>query len=255
MFSTSVAAHIDPISHALRVSLKYAFESFHNPLHLPRWVPTKRNREFRGVMQFMDTLIYRLIAERRRSGGEHDDFLDLLLQARDEESGVGLSDQELRDEALTIFAAGHETTATALARTWYLLATHPEAKVRFHEEVDRVLKGRTPTAEDLQHLPYTRAVFDESLRLYPPAAAVQRKATSPATVGGVPVPAGAVLLVGTYNLHRHPSFWPDSERFLPERWLGANGRLPGAPICRSASARGRAWVPPSRRSRGRCSWR
>lgn len=219
MFSTSMAQHIDEISQALRVSLRYAFDSFHNPLHLPRWVPTARNREFRVAMQFMDGLVYELIAERRRSGARHDDLLDLLLSARDEHSGATLSDQELRDETLTIFAAGHETTANALAWTWYLLATHPEAKARFHEEVDRVLNGRTPTIEDLQHLPYTRAVFDESLRLYPPAPAVQRKATTRATVGGVEVPAGAIVLVGTYNVHRHPEFWWDPDRFMPQRWL------------------------------------
>jgi cytochrome P450 len=220
MFTTSVAQHMDQISHALRVSLKYAFDSFHNPLRLPTWVPTARNREFRSVMQFMDRLIYGLLAERRRSGERHDDLLDLLIRARDEETGAGLSDQELRDEALTIFAAGHETTANALAWTWYLLATHPEAKARFHKELDRVLQGRMPKADDLQHLPYTRAVFDESLRLYPPVPAIQRKAATRAIVGGVSLPAGAVVLIGTHNVHRHPAFWRDPERFLPERWLG-----------------------------------
>jgi cytochrome P450 len=219
MFTTSVAQHTDQISRALRVSLKYAFDSFHNPLHPPRWLPTARNREFREVMAFMDGLMYGLIAERRRSGATHDDLLDRLLQARDEETGAGLSDQELRDEALTIFAAGHETTANALAWTWYLLATHPEAKARFHGEVDRVLQGRTPSADDLPRLPYTRAVFDESLRLFPPAPAIQRKAMTPVTVGGLALPAGAVVLVGTYNLHRHPAFWPNPDRFMPERWL------------------------------------
>lgn len=226
MFSTSMAQHIDRISHALRVSLKYAFDSFHNPLRLPSWVPTQRNREFRSVMQFMDGLIYGLLAERRRSGATQSDLLDLLLQARDEETGVGLTDQELRDEALTIFAAGHETTANALAWSWYLLATHPEAKAQFHAEVDRVLQGKTPSADDLQQLPYTRAVFDESLRLYPPAPAVQRKAASRTTVGGLSLSEGALVLVGTYNLHRHPAFWRDPERFLPERWL--NSERPAA---------------------------
>ncbi|MDF0675898.1 MAG: cytochrome P450 [Nitrospira sp.] len=219
MFTTSMAQHIGQISHALRVSLKYAFDSFHNPLRLPSWVPTPRNREFRSVMQFMDGLIYGLLAERRRTGATYGDLLDLLLQARDEETGIGLSDQELRDEALTIFAAGHETTANALAWTWYLLSTHPEAKARFHEEVDRVLQGRTPNADDLQHLPYTRAVFEESLRLYPPAPVVQRKAATNTTVGGLALPVGALVFVGIYNLHRHPAFWPNPEQFLPERWL------------------------------------
>jgi cytochrome P450 len=221
MFSTTVAQHIDEINHALNVSLKYAFDSFHNPLRLPTWVPTRRNREFRSVMQFMDGLIYGLLAERRRKGAQDGDLLDLLLQARDEETGAGLSDQELRDETLTIFAAGHETTGNALAWTWYLLATHPEARARFHEEVDRVLEGRTPNADDVQHLPYTRAVFDESLRLYPPAPAVQRKATTATTVGGMSLPAGAIVLVGTYNLHRHPAFWRQPEQFMPERWLNS----------------------------------
>lgn len=219
MFSTSMTQHIDRISHALQVSIKYAFDSFSNPLSLPLWVPTARNREFRSVMQFMDGLMYGLLAERRRSGVQHADLLDLLLQARDEETGKGLSDQELRDEALTIFAAGHETTANALAWTWYLLATHPEAKARFHEEVDRVLQGKTPNADDLQQLPYTRAVFDESLRLYPPAPAVHRKAATGTTVGGLSLPEGAFVLVGTYNLHRHPDFWQNPEQFQPERWL------------------------------------
>ena len=219
MFTTSMTQHTDRISHALQVSIKYAFDSFSNPLSLPLWVPTARNREFHSVMQFMDGLMYGLLAERRGSGAHHDDLLDLLLQARDEETGEGLSDQELRDEALTIFAAGHETTANALSWTWYLLATHPEAKARFHEEVDRVLQGRTPNADDLQHLPYTRAVFEESLRLYPPAPAVHRKATTNATVGGLSLPEGAFVLVGTYNLHRHPGFWHNPEQFLPERWL------------------------------------
>lgn len=219
MFHTSVAEQIDRISHALRVSLQFAFDSFHNPLHLPLWVPTRRNREFQSVLRFMDQLIYGLLAERRHSRAGHDDLLDLLLQARDEETGAGLSDQELRDEALTIFAAGHETTANALAWTWYLLATHPEANARFHEELDRVLQGRTPNADDLHRLPYTRAVFDESLRLYPPVPAIQRKTTAATTLCGMALPAGAVVLVGTYNLHRHPAFWPNADRFEPERWL------------------------------------
>jgi cytochrome P450 len=167
----------------------------------------------------MDSLIYELVAARRQSGAQYDDLLSLLLHARDEETGMGLSDQELRDEALTIFAAGHETTANALAWTWYLLATHPEKKAHFHSEVDRVLQGRTPTADDLQHLPYTRAIFDESLRLYPPVPAIQRKTLAPTTLGGFTLPAQAIVLVGLYNLHRHPAFWPDPEQFQPERWL------------------------------------
>jgi cytochrome P450 len=226
MFHTSVAEHIDQIGHSLRVSLKYAFDSFHNPLHLPAWVPTARNREFNRALQFMDTLIHELVAARRESSAQYDDLLNLLLQARDEETGMGLSDQELRDEALTIFAAGHETTANALAWTWYLLATHPAVKARFHAEIDRILQGRIPTADDLHRLPYTRAIFDESLRLYPPVPAIQRKTLTRTTLCGLTFPANTIVLVGLYNLHRHPAFWPDPERFLPERWL--DGERPPA---------------------------
>lgn len=219
MFHTDMADHIDHINHALRVSLKYAFDSFHRPVRVPLWVPTPRNRQFRLALQYLDKLIYGLIAERRRTGVQHDDLLDLLLRARDEDTGAGLSDQELRDEALTIFAAGHETTANALAWTWYLLSTHPEVAARFHEEIDRVLQGRRPKADDLPQLPYTRAVFDEAVRLFPPVPAVQRKAATSTSIGGFSLPAGAIVLVGIYHLHRHQAFWRDPERFMPERWL------------------------------------
>ena len=222
MFSTSMAQHIDRIIHALQVSSQYAVESDSNPLFLPLWMPTSRNLEFRAAMRSMDELIYGLLARRRQSGELHGDFLDVLLHARDDETGEGLTDQELRDEILTFFAAGHSTTANALSWAWYLLATHPDARTRFHEEVDRVLQGRMPSAEDLEHLPYTRAVFDESLRLYPTAPLIQRKVTTPTTVRGVSLPQGARVVINLYNLHRHPDFWPHPEQFLPERWLGSD---------------------------------
>jgi len=222
MFSTSMAQHIDQIIHALQVSSQYAIESDSNPLFLPLWMPTSRNREFRSAMGSMDKLIYGFLAGRRQSGELPGDLLDVLLHARDDETGEGMTDQELRDEILTIFAAGHSTTANALSWTWYLLATHPDAKARFHEEVDRVLQGRTPNTDDLEHLPYTRAVFEESLRLYPTAPLVQRKVVTSTVVGGVSLPQGARVLISLYNLHRHPEFWPHPDQFMPERWLGSD---------------------------------
>ena len=222
MFSTSMAHHIDWIIHALQVSSQYAIESDSNPLFLPLWMPTSRNRAFHAAMRSMDELIFGLLARRRQSGERHGDLLDVLFHARDDETGEGLTEQELRDEILTFFAAGHSTTANALSWAWYLLATHPDAKVRFHEEVDRVLQGRTPSAEDLEHLPYTRAIFEETLRLYPTAPLVQRKAATSTTVHGVSLPQGARVLINLYNLHRHPDFWPNPDQFLPERWLGSD---------------------------------
>lgn len=222
MFSTSMAQHIDRIIHALQVSSQYAIESDSNPLFLPLWMPTSRNRAFRSAIRSMDELVYGLLARRRQSGEMHGDLLDVLLHARDDETGEGLTDQELRDEILTIFAAGHSTTANALSWTWYLLATHPDARARFHEEVDRVLQGRTPSAEDLEHLPYTRAIFEESLRLYPTIPLIPRQVMTPTTVHGVSLPQGARVLISLYNLHRHPNFWPHPDQFLPERWLGSD---------------------------------
>jgi cytochrome P450 len=222
MFSTSMAQHIDRIIHALQMSSQYAIDSDSNPVSLPLWMPTARNRAFRSAMRSMDELISGLLARRRESGELHGDLLDVLLHARDDETGEGLTDQELRDEILTIFAAGHSTTANALSWAWYLLATHPDARARFHEEVDRVLQGRTPSAEDLEHLPYTRAIFEETLRLYPTAPLVQRKVTTPITVHGMSLPQGARVLINLYNLHRHPDFWPNPDQFLPERWLGSD---------------------------------
>lgn len=221
MFNTSMAQHIDQFIQGLQAGSKYAVDSDNNPLFLPLWMPTSRNREFRSAMRSVDEVMYGLLARRRQSGATYDDLLDALLHARDDETGEGLTDQELRDEVLTIFAAGHSTTANALSWTWYLLSAHPDAKARFHEEVDRVLQGRTPSAEDLEHLPYTRAVFDESLRLYPTAPLVQRRVATPTTVRGLSLPQGALLLMSIYNLHRHPDFWPYPEQFLPERWLGS----------------------------------
>ncbi len=169
MSSTSVLKDIDTLRPALEVLLRYAFNAMHNPLRMPDWVPTPANREFRRAKAMVDQLMYGMIAERRRSGERHDDLLDTLLHARDEETGAALNDQQLRDEMSTIFSAGHETTANALSWTWYLLASHPEVRVRLQDELARVLDGRPPTGDDLPRLAYTQAVFEETLRLYPPA--------------------------------------------------------------------------------------
>lgn len=219
MSSTSVLKDIDELRSALQALLRYAFNSMHNPVRVPDWVPTRSNREFRRAKALMDQLIYGLIAERRRSGEPHDDLLDMLLRARDEETGAGLNDRQLRDEMSTIFSAGHETTANALSWTWYLLATHPEVRVRLHDELARVLDGRRPAGDDVPRLTYTQAVFEEALRLYPPAPAVQRRVTAETTLGGYHLPVGSIVLVSIRNIHRHPDFWEEPERFTPDRFL------------------------------------
>lgn len=184
-------------------------------------LPLPSNLRSRRALRTLDALVYGLIRERRGSGQSGteggEDLLSLLLAARYEEGG-GMDDRQVRDEVLTLFLAGHETTANALAWSWYLLASHPGAEARFHAEIDSVLGDRLPGAADLPSLPYTRQVFAESMRLYPPAWAVSRKAIEPLTIGGYPVPAGAGVLASQWIAHRDPRFFEEPASFRPERW-------------------------------------
>jgi len=166
----------------------------------------------------LDEVVHRILASRRQSTETGDDLLALLLAARDEDTGTGLSDRLLRDEIMTIFLAGHETTANALAFTWYLLATHPEVDARLHAEIERILGGRAPTQADVAQLRYTRMVLEETMRLYPPAYSLSRTAIGADVIGGVTVPAGSIVVIYPYVTHRNPALWPDPERFDPDRF-------------------------------------
>jgi cytochrome P450 len=137
-----------------------------------------------------------------------------------------MSDEQIRDEVLTLLLAGHETTANALTWTWYLLSQNPDAEARLHAEIDQVLAGRQPTAADVEHLKFTRAVLSEAMRLYPPAYVVGRRTLEPYNVPGTSyvLPAGTVVLVSQFLLHRDPRFWDQPERFVPERWMRSDGR-------------------------------
>jgi cytochrome P450 len=182
------------------------------------WLPTRQNRQYKAAVQTMDRLVYEIIARRRAEPGEHDDLLTMLLAARDEETGRGMSDRQLRDEMMTILLAGHETTANALTWTFYLLSQYPEAAARLHAEMDDVLAGRPPGIADLPRLPYTRMVLQEALRLYPPAWSIARRAIEDDELGGYPVPAGSVVHISLYALHRHPRLWDAPDAFRPERF-------------------------------------
>jgi cytochrome P450 len=153
--------------------------------------------------------------------------LSVLLAAADEESGARMSDQQLRDEMMTLFLAGHETTANALTWTWYVLSQHPDVEARLADELRRVLGGRAPKAADLQQLPHTEMVIRESLRLYPPAAGFAREPIEDIQVGGYEIPKGSLITVNTYALHRDPKLFNDPERFDPERFAaGWETRIP-----------------------------
>ena len=183
---------------------------------LPAWVPTPRNRRVTAAVARLDELIFRIIA-RRRAGEAREDLLGTLLAAQDDD-GARMSDRQLRDEAMTLFLAGHETTALALAHTLYLLSTHPEVERRLHAELASVLGDRLPTADDVRSLPYAERVLKESMRLYPPAWTTGREATEDVEVGGYHIPKGAQILASQWVVHHDPRWFPNPEGFDPDRW-------------------------------------
>jgi cytochrome P450 len=192
-------------------------ESFWSLGFMERW-PTPRNRRFTQALGVLDQAVFHIINERRRSGRETNDLLSMLLFARDEETGQAMTDRQLRDEVMTILLAGHETTALALAWTWYLLSQYPDARRRVETEVDRALAGRVPGLQDLNSLPYGRMVIEEALRLYPPAWGFSRQAIGPDTIGGYSLPAGWLVFVVPFVMHRLPTYWDEPETFDPERF-------------------------------------
>jgi cytochrome P450 len=183
------------------------------------YVPLPVTRRYLKAAKLVEATIFRIMNERRASAGNPDDLLSMLMNARDPEGDDhAMSDKQVRDEALTLFLAGHETTATALAWTWYLLAQHLDAEAALHAELAHVLGDRLPTFDDLPRLRYTQQIFAESMRLYPPAWAIGRMAREPLELGGYTLPAKSIVLLSPYLMHRNPRFWPDPDRFDPARW-------------------------------------
>ncbi|MDX2163719.1 MAG: cytochrome P450 [bacterium] len=184
---------------------------------LPAWVPLPSRQREAQALRDLDEVVYRVIAQHRAMGGDNGDLLWMLLDARDDD-GRGMTDQQIRDELVTLFLAGHDTTANTLNWTWVLLAQHPEKEAKLHAELDRVLAGRTPTLADLKQLPYTDQVIKESMRLYPPAFTFSRQATADVQVGGYDLPKDTVVTVMSYAVHRDARWYPDPLKFEPERW-------------------------------------
>jgi cytochrome P450 len=186
-------------------------------------LPLPGTRRFMRARGRLDATIYRIITEHRQAGEDRGDLLSMLLLAHDEEGDQSrMTDTQLRDEALTIFLAGHETTANALTWTWYLLSQNPDAEARLHAEVDQTLSGSPVTPEDLPRLPYTRQVLAESMRLFPPAWALGREPLEEFEIGGYTIPPGVVVMMSPWVLHHDPRFFPDPARFDPGRWAPDN---------------------------------
>jgi cytochrome P450 len=220
MFSADVSRDVATVRRLMDVAVGLRV-SMLDLFGLPQWLPRFQPRAFRRAIAEFDALMSRLIAERRADPVDHGDLLAMLLAARDAETGERMSDKQLRDEAITIFAAGHETSANALSWVWYLLAQNPDAEARLHDEVDRVLGGRLPGFADLAELKWTRMVIDEAMRLYPPAHAITRTAIGEDRIGGVRIPPGASITISMYATHRNPNLWTEPERFDPERFAPA----------------------------------
>ena len=186
-------------------------------------LPVPKLRRARAARAQLDAIIYAMIAERRKSRRDHGDLLSMLLSAQDEEAegagGVGLmSDEQVRDEAMTIFLAGHETTANALTWTWYLLSTAPNVEAKLHAEVDRALQGKLPGVTDIAALPFVERVVTESMRLYPPAWIIGRRAIAAYPLGPYVAPARSILVMSPFVVQRDARYYKEPERFDPDRW-------------------------------------
>ncbi len=221
LFSHDLSGEADVLGTAIRTSFATVSKRMTMPFAPPEWMPTRENRRFAAARDVVHRTVDAMIAERRRSGEDRPDLLGMLLAAQDAETGARMDDMQVRHEALTLMIAGHETAAASLSWAWHLLAANPGAAAMLREELDAVLGGRTPGVEDLPRLPYTRAVFDETLRLYPPAWGQPREAVEDDEIGGYRIPARNIVMVCQWVTHRRPDLWVRPDEFVPERFVGA----------------------------------
>ena len=222
LFSMDLSDSSSHLNRAVLTLLDYVVYRAQHFIAVPRQIPTPRNRAVRSAMTTLDRFIFSTVAARRGGqavGPGAPDLLDMLLAAEDPDNGVTMSAEQIRDQLVTLLIAGYETVASALIWTFYLLGRHAPVREAVQAEVDAVLGGRLPTAADVPALTYTRAVFDEVLRLYPPAWLITRRALAADQIGELQVPAGALVIMSPYAVHRHAAFWPDPEAFCPRRFL------------------------------------
>lgn len=217
LFDADIFTETDELGEALTTALASTVHRMTRLFAPPMNWPTPYNRRIRAAIFLVRERIQAMIDERRRSTDERNDFLSILLRTRYED-GSPMDDAQLMEECLTLFSAGHETTATALTWAWYLLSQHPAAYQKLQQEVDKVLQGRTPTYADLERLPYCSQVFKEALRLYPPAYSTLRETLHDTEIDGYLVPKGYMLLICFYTLHLKPEYFPEPEKFDPERF-------------------------------------
>ncbi len=220
LFGTDLSSEAERLTAATLEALDVVIARSRVPVSPPAWLPTPSNRRLARSVRDLDGAVRGILAGRDDSQSDQGqlDMVGILLTARDDK-GQALTSAEIRNQIVTFIVAGHETVASALTWAWALLAAHPEVQRRLQEESDAVLGGRLPGYEDYQRLPYTRAVIDETLRLYPPAWLITRKALERDVIDGHILPAGALVIMSPSLLHRHPDLWDDPERFNPDRFI------------------------------------
>lgn len=218
LFNADVARDTQEVGKSLELLLELGAD-FRRTLFVPHWVPTPTNLRIKREIAFIENILYRIINERRASGHDAGDLLSMLLHVQDED-GSRMTDKQLRDEAITLFLAGHETTAASLSWTWWLLAQNPRVEAKLHAELDEVLVGRAPSMDDLARLPYTANVITESMRLYPPAWGLARIVVEDHELGGYPMRKGMGVAMAQWVVHRDTRWYDTPEEFRPERWEG-----------------------------------
>lgn len=220
MFGLDMDENFREAARALITLLEYTSASTNSLIDMPLFIPTPGNQRLKHAKQVLREFLMGVI-QARRTNGLSDDLLSMLMSSRDEETGNMMTDEQLHDEALITFFAGHETTASLLTWTWFLLSKHPEVEAKLHAELARVLNGRTPTLDDLPNLTYTRMVLDEALRLYSPVPLLARDAVEEDELAGYHIPKGTMVVAMPYATHRHPQYWQKPLEFYPEHFEAA----------------------------------
>jgi cytochrome P450 len=218
LFNADVSSDADRVGQVLSEMVKPFASQATLKWILDNRLPTSGHRQFYSFAREIDDIVFRIIAERRNNAVDYGDLLSMLLQAHDEDDGSQMDDRQLRDEVMTIFLAGHETTALTLSWTWYLLTQHPDVERKFYEEIDTVLQGKVPSVEDMPRLKYIDMIAKESMRLYPPAFGVGRQSIRACEIGGFHVPARSQVFAFQWATQRDPRFFEEPDRFIPERW-------------------------------------
>jgi len=225
LFNADIERDASQIGKALTVLLDITNDRVQSPIQvIPDWIPTPNNRKRKEAVQALDAIITDIINRRRASNVDQGDLLSMLMMATDDD-GKQMTDRQLRDEAVTLVLAGHETTANALAWTWYLLSEHPQVEAKLHEELAQVLGGRLPTIDDLPKLVYADMVIKESMRLYPPIPEIARQPIDDIMIGDYLVPKGTIIIISQHVIHRDPRWYANPDSFQPERFSEENEKL------------------------------